>query len=180
MSPYAHERPSGGFELTAWLFMRASGVVLLVLALGHLVIMHLINSIDVIDYDFVVRRWATIGWRAYDLAMLLLALLHGLNGIRTLIDDYVRPVIWRRFALWMLGVVGVALIVVGSWAILAFQPQAADTESAVAGRRSQVVEGQLQVARRTPQVVRPATYDLRPIFCDVRHTTCDGSGVSWS
>ncbi len=140
MSPYAHERPSGGFELTAWLFMRVSGVALLVLALGHLVIMHLINSIDVIDYDFVVRRWATLGWRVYDLAMLLLALLHGLNGIRTLIDDYIRHTAWRRSALWMLGVVGVVLIVVGSWAILAFQPQAvatADTRHETRDTRSE-------------------------------------------
>lgn len=123
MSPYAHERPSGGFELAAWLFMRASGVALLLLALGHLAIMHLINSVDVIDYSFVARRWAMLGWRLYDLAMLLLALLHGLNGIRALIDDYVRPIVWRRLALRALTVVGAALIIVGSWAILAFQPQ---------------------------------------------------------
>ena len=48
-----HERPSGGVELVAWLFMRFSGVLLLFLALGHLFIMHVINSIHEIDYDFV-------------------------------------------------------------------------------------------------------------------------------
>ena len=37
-------RPTGGLELYAWLFMRVSGIALLLLALGHLAIMHLINS----------------------------------------------------------------------------------------------------------------------------------------
>ena len=127
MSPYAHERPSGGFELAAWLFMRVSGVALLILALGHLVIMHLVNSVEVIDYDFVARRWATMGWRLYDLAMLVLALLHGLNGLRTLVDDYVHPPRWRRLALGVLAVGGAGLMALGVWAVLAFQPQTAAT-----------------------------------------------------
>ena len=42
------------------------GVVLLFLALGHLAIMHLINSIHVIDFDFVADRYQTPFWRIYD------------------------------------------------------------------------------------------------------------------
>ena len=38
------ERPTGGFELYAWLFMRVSGVLLLFLALGHLAICLLYTS----------------------------------------------------------------------------------------------------------------------------------------
>lgn len=115
-------RPVGGFELFMWFFMRASGILLLVLALGHLAIMHLINSIEVIDYAFVARRYATPFWRSYDLTMLILALVHGLNGLRTLIDDYVHPPGWRLLSLSLLYVVALVFLVVGSLVILTFQP----------------------------------------------------------
>lgn len=114
-------RPGGGAELYAWLFMRGSGVVLLLLALGHLFIMHVFNSVHSIDYDFVAARYLRWFWRAYDLAMLWLALIHGLNGIRTLTDDYLRPPL-RTAAVKLIYMVGVAFLVLGTWAIVGFRP----------------------------------------------------------
>ena len=69
------ERPAGGLELYAWLFMRVSGIALLLLALGHLAIMHLINSVDEINFAFVAARWANPLWRLYDWFLLALALV---------------------------------------------------------------------------------------------------------
>jgi succinate dehydrogenase / fumarate reductase, membrane anchor subunit len=117
----AHERPEGGFELTAWLFMRFSGVLLLFLALGHLFIMHVFNSIHDIDYDFVAQRYAGIFWRGYDLLMLWLAMLHGLNGLRTILDDLLK-VSLRQFAVRVLYIVGGVFLLIGTWVILFFQP----------------------------------------------------------
>ena len=109
--------PSGGFELFAWFFMRVSGVLLLFLALGHLVIMHLINNVDTIDYAFVAARFTTPFWRTYDCVMLVLALLHGVNGLRVILDDYLKGG-WRILALsalyalaLILGVLGVVVLV---------------------------------------------------------------------
>jgi succinate dehydrogenase / fumarate reductase membrane anchor subunit len=118
----ARPRPSGGLELYAWIFMRVSGVALLFLALGHLAIMHVIHSIEVIDYEFVAARFATPFWRTYDLVMLWLAMIHGVNGMRTLVDDYVHPPGWRVFSLASLYVVGFILLVLGSLVIFTFQP----------------------------------------------------------
>lgn len=115
-------KPAGGFELYTWFFMRVSGLLLLLLALGHLTVMHLINSVEVINYNFVASRYATPFWRAYDLLLLMLALLHGLNGVRTIIEDYVRPRGWRLFSLSCLYVVGLIFLTVGSLVILTFQP----------------------------------------------------------
>ena len=114
--------PSGGFELFAWYFMRMSGLVLVFLALGHLVIMHLINTVDTIDYAFVAARYARPFWRVYDWLMLTLALLHGLNGARVIVDDYLKGT-RRRVALGVLSVVGLVFLVVGSLVILTFQPK---------------------------------------------------------
>lgn len=122
MNGAGRPRPESGIELAAWVFMRVSGVVLLFMALGHLAIMHLINNIEVIDYQFVVRRFATPFWRTYDLVMLWLALIHGVNGARTLIDDYVGAPGWRVLSLASLYVVGFVILALGSLVILTFQP----------------------------------------------------------
>ena len=117
-------KPSGGFELWSWFFMRISGLVLLFLALGHLVIMHLLNNVDGITYTFVAGRYAHLVWRGYDLAMLLLAMVHGLNGSRILIDDYVHPLSRRRLAVGALYLIGGLFVLMGSYAIIGFQPVA--------------------------------------------------------
>ncbi len=114
-------RPTGGVELYAWLFMRISGLVLLGLALGHLFIMHLFNSVHVIDYDFVVRRYERLFWRGYDLTLLWLAMIHGLNGIRTMMDDYLRPP-FLGVAIKGLYLMGSLFLILGTWVIIAFQP----------------------------------------------------------
>ncbi|MBI3011323.1 MAG: succinate dehydrogenase [Candidatus Omnitrophica bacterium] len=121
-SSYASPKPAGGLELWSWVFMRISGLLLLGLALGHLVLMHLIHNVDEISYAFVATRYAGWFWRTYDLLMLILAMLHGMNGARILIDDYVHPVRWRRLALGVLYVGCGGLLALGAGVALFFQP----------------------------------------------------------
>ncbi len=116
-------RPVGGLELTAWIFMRVSGVVLLFMALIHLAIMHIINNVDVIDYAFVARRYALPFWRMFDWIMLTLALLHGFNGARVLVDDYFRPGGRRTAALALLSLLAFVTYILGSYTILTFAPK---------------------------------------------------------
>jgi succinate dehydrogenase / fumarate reductase membrane anchor subunit len=117
------ERPAGGFELWSWLFMRVSGVVLLFLAVGHVLIMHAIDEgVDRVNFGFVATRWDSPFWRTWDWAMLVLALAHGINGLRIIVQDYVR---WpgARFAVNMLfAVVGFGLFVLGTVVVFTFDP----------------------------------------------------------
>ena len=83
-------RPKQNFETWQWYFMRISGLVLVFLALGHFTMTHIINDVKETDLEFVQKRWDNPLWRAYDFALLFLALFHGLNGLRVIIDDYVR------------------------------------------------------------------------------------------
>jgi succinate dehydrogenase / fumarate reductase membrane anchor subunit len=124
MSIAERPRPDSGLELYAWLFMRMSGVVLLFMALGHLTIMHIINNIEVINYAFVAKRFATPFWRTYDLVMLWLAMIHGVNGIRTLVDDYISARGWRLVSLASLYVMSFIILALGSVVIFTFQPVA--------------------------------------------------------
>ena len=116
------ERPESGFELYAWFFMRISGVLLVFLALGHLVIMHVLNNVDVINYKFVADRWANPIWRVYDWTMLMLALLHGFNGARILVDDYVGSRGWRLVWLTSLAVLMLLTMIMGTEVVLTFRP----------------------------------------------------------
>jgi succinate dehydrogenase / fumarate reductase membrane anchor subunit len=83
-------RPRQNFETWSWFFMRISGLVLLFLALTHFAITHILNDVVETDAHFVERRWDNPLWRMFDWVLLALALLHGLNGLRWIIDDYVR------------------------------------------------------------------------------------------
>jgi len=115
-------KPESGIELYAWIFMRVSGVALLFMALIHLVYMHLINDIDVVNYQFVVQRYATPFWRTFDLVMLWLALIHGVNGARTVLLDYVHKGGLRVVSLAALYVIGFVMLALGSLVILTFHP----------------------------------------------------------
>ncbi len=122
MNGAGRPRPQGGIDLLAWIFMRVSGVVLLFMVLVHLAIMHIINNIEVINYHFVAERYATPFWRTYDVVMLWLAFIHGLNGVRVMIDDYVSSRGWRVLSLASLYVLGFVFLVLGSLVVLTFNP----------------------------------------------------------
>ena len=111
------------FELYSWLFMRISGIVLVFLVLGHLLIMNILDGgVQRINFAFVAGRWSSPFWQVWDLFMLWLAMLHGGNGLRTVINDYAeRP--GTRFWLRTLLYVAVLFIVgLGTLVIFTFDP----------------------------------------------------------
>jgi succinate dehydrogenase / fumarate reductase membrane anchor subunit len=119
------DRPAGGVEMWLWLFMRISGIVLILLAVGHVLIMHIPDGgVSRIDFGFVQTRWASPFWRTWDWMLLSLALVHGVNGLRNITLDYVRPA-GARFALNMVFyVLAFALFVLGSVVVFTFDPNA--------------------------------------------------------
>ena len=117
------ERPTGSFELWSWLFMRISGVVLMFLAVGHVLIMHVgADGVDRVNFGFVATRWQSPLWRTWDWALLVLALVHGINGLRVIVQDYVK---WpgARFAVNMVFyILGFGLFVLGTVIVFTFDP----------------------------------------------------------
>jgi succinate dehydrogenase / fumarate reductase, membrane anchor subunit len=117
------DRPIGGFELWTWLFMRISGIVLLFLTVGHVLIMHVLDSgVDRVDFAFIQLRWASLFWKTWDWLMLVLALLHGVNGLRVIVLDYVRPGRVRLAINSFFAVLGAALMVLGTIIVVTFNP----------------------------------------------------------
>jgi succinate dehydrogenase cytochrome b556 subunit len=102
------------FEKVAWSFMRISGLILVVLVLFHLFIMHIERDIVEVTGEFVAQRFlANPIWIAVDLSMLFLAWLHGLNGVRIVLTDYMRRGSPRKIVLGAIGVFGVAWLIAG-------------------------------------------------------------------
>ncbi len=122
---FAAERQPSSFEVWSWFFMRISGVILLFLVLIHLFIMHIQDAgVERVNYDFVARRWTNVGWKTFDWLMLFLALLHGANGLRIVIDDYVRRPALRTSVKASLYTVTAILMVMGTAVLITFDPSA--------------------------------------------------------
>ena len=109
-----------GAEARSWAFMRLSGLALLFFALVHFAITHVVNDVVETDYDFVAERWHNPAWRVFDWMLLVLALSHGLNGLRWIVDDYVRDRGRRKAVKGLLYGLTAVLMVVGTLTILAF------------------------------------------------------------
>jgi succinate dehydrogenase / fumarate reductase membrane anchor subunit len=111
------------FELYAWLFMRMSGLLLIVLVLGHLFIMNILDGgVQRVNFGFVAGRWASPFWQTWDLLMLWLAQLHGANGMRTIINDYTRRDATRFWLKMALYAASLLVIFLGTLVIFTFDP----------------------------------------------------------
>ena len=117
----ARPRPASNLELYSWFFMRITAVALFVMAVFHLVYMHIIVGLDNITFEVIAQRWQSPGWRLFDLFLLFFGWLHGSNGVRIVIDDYVRSDGWRVLLKAILYVLVFVLIVLGSYVIFTFQ-----------------------------------------------------------
>ncbi len=122
MARYAQPRPGGGFELVSWLFMRVSGIVLLVMAVFHLLLMHYGIGVENLTFAVVAERWESPWWRLYDFFLLVFALTHGVNGARIVVDDYVRSGGWRLLTKIVLYLAFAVLTVMGAYIIITFDP----------------------------------------------------------
>jgi succinate dehydrogenase / fumarate reductase membrane anchor subunit len=106
------------FERNAFMFMRVSGIALLILAVGHMIFQHVLNSSTNLTIQFVAEQWNTWGWKVFDFLLLIFAVSHGVNGLRNILEDYVHnktavkwigiillifvvaTILWAGYAIW--------------------------------------------------------------------------------
>lgn len=121
---YNRNRGKGSnFEMFGWLFMRLSGILLIVLIFVHLYV-NLVagDGIQAVDFGFVAGKWADPLWQVWDLTMLWLAMLHGTNGVRTIINDYAEKSGTRFWLKMVLYAATVVILVLGTLVIFTFEP----------------------------------------------------------
>ncbi len=106
------------FEARAWLFMRYSGILLIPLVWIHVLIQDVLVGVHKIDLDYVALRWATLGWRVYDIFLLAFTFAHGMNGLRNVLLDYVSRPSKVRLLNWALLLVWLIVTAIGAAAII--------------------------------------------------------------
>lgn len=122
-SPYARTRRGVNLEKWGWMYMRASGVVLVVLIFGHLFV-NLVagDGVSQIDFAFVGGKLSDPFWQVWDTLLLWLALIHGANGMRTLVNDYVTKPRVRTVLHVALASSTAVLLILGTLVIYTFDP----------------------------------------------------------
>ncbi|MBA4157257.1 MAG: succinate dehydrogenase [Gemmatimonadetes bacterium] len=120
-----YDRPALGrtnFEVFSWFFMRISGLLLIFLALYHLVWWNLVIGVEHLDSQIVIDRWNNPFWRLFNLALIVFAMLHGLNGARYSIEDYIRNPGAQVAVKAVVYTIVLGAMAVGTFALLTFDP----------------------------------------------------------
>ncbi|MEO8095288.1 MAG: succinate dehydrogenase [Pseudolysinimonas sp.] len=120
--PVPSRRRKVNWEKWGWLYMRFSGIMLVVLIFGHLLVnLFLGQGVSAIDFAFVAGKLANPFWIVWDTLLLWLALIHGANGMRTLTNDYARGRL-RIVLLVALAGATIVLLVLGTLVLTTFDP----------------------------------------------------------
>jgi succinate dehydrogenase / fumarate reductase membrane anchor subunit len=109
---------SQSYDVVAWKWMRYSGILLIPLAWIHVALQDVIVGVHAIDLNYVQQRWALLGWRVYDFALLAFAFAHGVNGLRQVLVDYIQTEQYRRIISWLLLIFWMVLSLIGAVAII--------------------------------------------------------------
>jgi succinate dehydrogenase / fumarate reductase membrane anchor subunit len=115
------------FELYSWVFMRVSGVLLLFMALYHLYWWNLVVGVEHLSAELVMERWNQPVWRLFNIALATFALLHGLNGARYSIEDYIRDPKIRRVVKYVVYAIVLGALLWAVFALLTFDFTRAST-----------------------------------------------------
>ena len=121
--PARSARRGINWEKWGWIFMRGSGVVLVVLIFGHLFV-NLVagEGVKAIDFAFVAGKLADPFWVVWDTLLLWLALIHGANGMRTIVNDYAKNRLVRYILLGGIAASTAVLLILGTLVIYTFDP----------------------------------------------------------
>lgn len=109
-------------NVIAWYLQRITGALLIVLLTAHFWVEHFMSAElrrGDLTYDAILHRIANPVWQFIDIAFLIVALAHGLNGLRNIILDYSR--IGRRAAQAITVVLVTAGVAWAWWGIEAFK-----------------------------------------------------------
>jgi succinate dehydrogenase / fumarate reductase membrane anchor subunit len=94
-------RHPSGSGATLWFLQRITGVVLVLALAFHFGIQHFWGTptSGVLDYATVAARFASPFYKAFGLIFVVLCIVHGLNGVWMVTEDFFHKR-WQRLAIW--------------------------------------------------------------------------------
>lgn len=109
LGKYQGSGRSGAFD---WYFQRISGIVLVIGLFVHFIVLHFMTE-PPLNYAKVMERLSSPVWKTFDVAFLVFAVYHALNGFKMIIDDYVHTTSVRSFLIGALWVVAIVFFIMG-------------------------------------------------------------------
>jgi succinate dehydrogenase / fumarate reductase, cytochrome b subunit len=151
------------FDTAMWSYMRISGVLIIPLVFGHLLMMHVIQGVFDITKaghipvgtlavnasghaaEFVMHRWQTMFagvmiWRVYDALLLALVSIHAFYGLHYVVNDYINNKVVRRGAQIAVLVGCVIMITVGGAALITSSPETTNRLLQQNDKTSQIIQ----------------------------------------
>lgn len=98
--------------------MRLSAILLIPMVWFHTIFTTIIIGAENISLGLVAARWATIGWRVYDILLLAFAFSHGITGLRQVLFDFATSTTARKALNILLLLFWLALSAVGMLGII--------------------------------------------------------------
>jgi succinate dehydrogenase / fumarate reductase membrane anchor subunit len=103
----------------SWLWQRITGLVLVVVMIGHYFLMHYTPDSGH-TYEAVLTRLKSPFWKVFDLTFVIFGLYHGLQGVWNIIRDFTLSNTGRIIALALILLMGVVFGALGFTTILKF------------------------------------------------------------
>jgi succinate dehydrogenase / fumarate reductase membrane anchor subunit len=117
----AYQDRGSDFEYYMWLFTRLSGVLMLLMGAFAIVYSNLVGGRTLMDMPTQYRwgffpiywhvqdsdipdvfpDWSNSFWQVYGILLFLVAAMHGFNGLRVVVEDYVHRPYLLLFAKWL-------------------------------------------------------------------------------
>jgi succinate dehydrogenase / fumarate reductase membrane anchor subunit len=132
-------RTAGPLEYSLWLFTRLSGLGLMLFAAISMAAAFLLGGRTLLDLPTMLRwmffpnpnhvvnsnipdvtaGWSNPFWQVFAVLMILLASAHGFNGLRMVLEDYLRSPLAVLIVRWSLLVIWLGCLIVAVYVILA-------------------------------------------------------------
>ena len=132
-------RSSGMFEYGMWLFTRVSGLLLVIMAAINMAVGFLLGGRTQVDMPAMFRwsffpnpnhvvntdipdvalGWSNAFWQVFGMVMILLAAVHGFNGVRMVLEDYFESPLLIALLRVLTIVLLIASLIVAVYVILA-------------------------------------------------------------
>jgi succinate dehydrogenase / fumarate reductase membrane anchor subunit len=116
----AYEIGPERWSLFLWVMQRVTGIFLVVLLFLHVIWLHFVDPLSVVSVAGVKLRLQALLFGVTDTLLLGFTVFHGMNGMRSVLYDYVGSSLGRRTISIGLMVAGSTLFVYGLWAFLPF------------------------------------------------------------
>lgn len=132
-------QPAFSFEYIMWIFMRISGLALILLAIAGVSGAFIMGARTQVDLPTLMRwtffpnpnhvinseipdvavGWATAYWQIMQMLIIFFAVTHGFNGLRNVIEDYTDKTLLQPFVRGLIFLLWLFALILAIYVILA-------------------------------------------------------------